>query len=105
MASYINRGESVFFQFRNGKSVLSSQSKPRMFKTAEKATLGLNYVDTDDIVEYAEQKHGEWAYIGGDEWCCTNCGEVISTEGRWERPSYNYCHECGAKMDGDSHEA
>ena len=54
MASWINRGESVFFQFRNGKSVLNSQCKPRMFKTAEKATLGVNYIDTDDVVEYAE---------------------------------------------------
>lgn len=55
MASYINRGESVFFQFRNGKTVLNSQCKPRMFKTAEKATLGVNYVDTDEIVEYVEK--------------------------------------------------
>ncbi len=50
-------------------------------------------------IEAEPVRHGRWAYIGGDEWCCTNCGEVISTEGRWERPSYNYCHECGAKMD------
>ena len=54
MASYINRGDSVFFQFRNGKSVLNSQCKPRMFKTAEKGTLGVNYIDTDEMVEYAE---------------------------------------------------
>ena len=54
MASYIERGESVFFQFRNGKSVLNSQCKPRMFKTAEKATLGVNYIGTDEIVEYSE---------------------------------------------------
>lgn len=54
VASWINRGESVFFQFRNGKSVLNSQCKPRMFKTAEKATLGVNYIDTDAVVEYAE---------------------------------------------------
>ncbi len=55
-------------------------------------------------IEAEPVRHGRWAYIGGDEWCCTNCREVISTEGRWERPLYNYCHECGAKMDGDSHE-
>ena len=65
MASWINRGDSVFFQFRNGESVLNSQCKPRMFKTAEKATLGVDYIETDDVVEYAEVvrckdcKHGE----------------------------------------------
>lgn len=98
MASYINRGESVFFQFRNGKSVLNSQCKPRMFKTAEKATLGVNYIETDDVVEYAEVKHGRWKYIGGDEWCCSCCGFVASTEGRWEPMMAKFCEECGADM-------
>lgn len=45
------------------------------------------------------QKHGRWAYIGGDEWCCTNCGYVGSTEGRWEPMLDKFCSECGAKMD------
>lgn len=42
--------------------------------------------------------HGEWRHSGGDEWCCTNCGNVIHTEGSWERPEQKYCDECGAKM-------
>lgn len=46
-------------------------------------------------------RHGKWAHLGGDEWCCTVCGEVIHTEGSWEKPTLKYCHECGAKMDGD----
>lgn len=43
--------------------------------------------------------HGKWAHLGGDEWCCTNCGFVITTEGSWENPTENYCPNCGAKMD------
>ena len=50
---------------------------------------------TADVVEV---KHGRWQHIGGDEWCCTNCGEVVHTEGSWEKPTYKYCHECGADM-------
>ena len=46
-------------------------------------------------------RHERWTHLGGDEWCCTGCGEVIHTEGSWERPTKKYCHECGAKMDGD----
>lgn len=42
---------------------------------------------------------GKWAHIGGDEWCCTNCGFVITTEGSWEKPTEKYCPNCGAKMD------
>lgn len=52
---------------------------------------------TADVVEVV---HGEWSHLGGDEWCCTNCGEVIHTEGSWEKPEKKFCHECGAKMDG-----
>lgn len=102
MASYINRGESVFFQFRNGKSVLNSQCKPRMFKTAEKATLGVNYVDTDDIVEYAEQKHGRWETemddMGWLKHTCPNCGYVKRTDIHVSL-GWNYCPICGTKMD------
>ena len=43
--------------------------------------------------------HGRWAHLGGDEWCCTTCGNVLTTEGSWERPTKKYCDECGAKMD------
>lgn len=47
-----------------------------------------------------EVKHGKWVHLGGDEWCCSVCGEVIFTEGSWEKPDKKYCNECGAKMDG-----
>lgn len=41
----------------------------------------------------------KWAHLGGDEWCCSSCGNVIHTEGSWEKPGKKYCEECGAKMD------
>lgn len=43
--------------------------------------------------------HGKWAYLGGDAWCCTNCGFVITTEDSWEKPTEKYCCNCGAKKD------
>ena len=48
-----------------------------------------------------EVKHGRWAHLGGDEWCCTCCGFVITTEGAWEEPAEKYCSYCGAKMGGE----
>lgn len=54
--------------------------------------------DLDDA-DVAPVRHGRWAHLGGDEWCCTNCGNVINTEGSWEQPYQKYCDECGAKMD------
>lgn len=41
----------------------------------------------------------KWVHLGGDEWCCSSCGNVIHTEGSWEKPGKKYCEECGAKMD------
>ena len=39
-------------------------------------------------------------YAGVDEWCCSACGFVITTEGSWDKPTKKYCEDCGAKMDG-----
>lgn len=47
-------------------------------------------------------RHGYWAHLGGDEWYCSNCGDVIFTEGSWEAPTSNYCSNCGAKMDEEA---
>lgn len=46
--------------------------------------------------------HGKWIHLGGDEWCCSACGFVITTEGSWDKPTKKYCEDCGARMDGDS---
>lgn len=51
-----------------------------------------------------ERKTGEWRHLGDDEWCCTNCGYVVSTEGSWEHPKEqgkDYCEHCGADMRGE----
>ena len=45
--------------------------------------------------------HGRWEHLGGDEWCCSACGFVITTEGGWDKPTKKYCEDCGARMDGD----
>lgn len=44
--------------------------------------------------------NGLWEHLGGDEWCCSACGFVITTEGSWDKPTKKYCEDCGAKMDG-----
>lgn len=44
--------------------------------------------------------HGRWVHLGGDAWCCSTCGFVITTAGSWDKPTKKYCEDCGAKMDG-----
>ena len=55
-------------------------------------------IDRQPTVEAVPVVHGEWRHIGGDEWCCSECGNVISTEGSWEKPTSNFCSDCGADM-------
>ena len=57
------------------------------------------YCPVDEpTVEAKEVVNGKWRHLGGDEWCCTECGYVISTEGSWEKPKAKFCEECGADM-------
>ena len=63
------------------------------------ALICVNIVKDVPAVDAEPVRHGKWVHLGGDEWCCTGCGEVIHTEGSWEQPTKKFCHECGAKMD------
>lgn len=51
--------------------------------------------------DVAPVKHGYWSHLGGDEFCCTNCGHIVTTDGSWEHPWQNFCPNCGARMDGE----
>lgn len=56
--------------------------------------------EADKEGRVAVVRGARWAHIGGDEWLCTACGFVITTEGSWDKPTKKYCEDCGAKMDG-----
>ena len=58
-----------------------------------------NFIATFDTANVVPVKHGHWAHLGGDEWCCSNCEFIITTEGSWEHPARKFCENCGAKMD------
>lgn len=66
----------------------------------------LDEVECFQPSDVAPVVHGRWAHLGGDEWCFSACGFVITTEGSWDKPTKKYCEDCGAEMDGgDSNEA
>ena len=71
-----------------------------------KELLNINYggyldaVDRIPAADVVPVVHGQWAHLGGDEWCCSACGFVLTTEGSWDKPTKKYCEDCGAKMDG-----
>ena len=61
---------------------------------------GEHLIEQFPTADVAPVVHGRWAHLGGDEWCCSACGFVITTEGSWDKPTKKYCEGCGAKMDG-----
>lgn len=61
-------------------------------------------IDEEPTIDAEPVRHGRWEHLGGDEWCCSYCGEVIHTEGSWEKPEKKRCSECGAKMSAGEEE-
>lgn len=59
------------------------------------------YIEALPAADVAPVVNERWEHLGGDEWCCSACGFVITTEGSWDKPTKKYCEDCGAKMDGE----
>ena len=83
MAEYIKRDLAIEFL-------------PVAYDSAINALRNVPAADVAPVVQ------GRWGHLGGDEWCCSACGFVITTEGSWDKPAKRYCEDCGARMDGDS---
>lgn len=72
---------------------------PAVYCAGWNGLLGL--IEKAPTVDAVPVVHGRWEHLGGDEWCCSACGFVITTEGSWDKPTKKYCEDCGAKMDGE----
>ena len=54
----------------------------------------IRIIDRQPTADVEEVKHGEWQrQKNGFYFLCSVCGKAAATKG-------NYCHNCGAKMDG-----
>lgn len=93
MAECIERAAAVKAVLRMRRPE-NSVAQNRMLSIIQMDILKIPAADVAPVV------HGVWAHLGGDEWCCSACGFVITTEGSWDKPTKKYCEECGAKMDG-----
>ena len=62
----------------------------------------LEYAKNLPAADVAPVVRGRWEHLGGDEWCCSACGFVITTEGSWDKPARKYCEDCGAKMEQEA---
>ena len=63
--------------------------------------IDVHIIDTDDVVKvFVPVRHGRWIeqekYTFGVMYDCSICDNLILDNGH----SWNYCPNCGAKMDG-----
>lgn len=63
----------------------------------------INYVPSADVVPV---KHGKWrtpkrGTLPTNKFVCSECGRLVIVSTYRNRCLYNYCPNCGAKMDGD----
>lgn len=52
-------------------------------------------------VDAVEVVHGRWEWKTEDIYRCSNCGEDSHVKEVMGQPDWDYCPNCGAKMDGD----
>ena len=58
-----------------------------------KELLNINYggyldaIDRIPAADVVPVVHGRWTHLGGDEWYCSACGFVLTTEGSWDKPT------------------
>lgn len=98
MAEYIDRAVCLSILRAKANMAVLMDASPYF----EKAAQMLEKLPAADV---APVVRGRWAHLGGDEWCCSACGFVITTEGGWDKPTKKYCEDCGAKMDGGDNDA
>lgn len=95
MTEYIEREAAIDAIMKVYVRTAGYKARERVFE-AKEAVHRLPVADVAPVV------NGRWAHLGGDEWCCSACGFVITTEGSWDKPTKKHCEDCGARMDGDS---
>lgn len=67
----------------------------------------LESIDSQPTIEAAPVVHGRWIASGCGFDCCSECRKVyadgyLTAMGIKPRTQFNYCPNCGAKMDGEA---
>ena len=61
----------------------------------------IDEIDNAPDVDAVEVVHGRWEWMTEDFYNCTHCGTINHVKEVMGRPAFDYCPNCGAKMDGD----
>lgn len=94
-----NRLRMIYDSLAVGEKKLLCERELTAFS---EAILRVKAAPAADVVEI---KHGEWISDDADIlFHCSKCETQISTSWDYEGLDWNYCPDCGAKMDGERRE-
>jgi Lar family restriction alleviation protein len=90
MAEYIKREAAIKAVEKADYTAISSDADDC------KADYLREIIESVPAADVAPVVHAKWVHLGGDEFCCTNCGSTISD---WDLPpqEYCYCLKCGRR--------
>lgn len=100
MAEYIDREALMKFPIR--RDHCDKEHANKHFICGIESVL--EYAENLPAADVAPVVHGRWRYCGFLQECQT-CGEIYSMHGGNAGKSWNYCPNCGAKMDGGDGDA
>lgn len=105
MAKYINREELVEWLKRIPLKDLSDGLGLCRIIMEEDFKRAIRTIPAGAVIDVAQVRHGRWieqeTYTFGTMYDCSICGTRILDNGH----SWNYCPNCGAKMDGGDGDA
>lgn len=97
MAKYIEREELVEWIKRIPLKDLSDGLGLCRVIMEEDFKRAIRTIPAGTLIDVAPVVHGRWRYCGFLQECQT-CGEIYSMHGGNAGKSWNYCPNCGAKM-------
>ena len=98
MAEYIEREaiseEIRKYYYKNPPNFSYGEGFDRGLDRAQRAILDAPAADVAPV------RHGQWEWDTEDIYRCSNCAEKSHVKEVLGHPEWDYCPNCGAKMDG-----
>lgn len=91
MAEYIDR-DAVYTVFANACTDVLERASEIIYIAGFSYEHVIEILDNIPAADVAPVVHGRWKRYGRNLGECSNCGEIVNIR-------YNYCPNCGAKMD------
>lgn len=91
MAEYIDR-DAIYTAFANACTDVLERASEIYYIAGFSYEHVIEILDNIPAADVAPVVHGRWKRYGRNLGECSNCGEIVNIR-------YNYCPNCGAKMD------